>query len=150
MVGFALIMIIVAVILLIFLGLSLNNSQKEAVESYEVESFLQATLQYTTNCEDYLGYLTIKEIVFDCSEGRTCLNEKNSCEVLKNTLEKLVEESWKIGEDRPVKGYDLQINSNEQELLSFTKGNQTSNSKGSLQDLTKSGNQIEIYFTAYY
>ena len=51
MVGFALIVIIVAIILLVIIGLSLGTrGNREAVQSYEAESFLSAALQYTSNC----------------------------------------------------------------------------------------------------
>ena len=66
MVGFALIMIIVAIILLIFLSFSLGKSEKETVESYEVESFIQSMSQYTTDCRDNLEYVSIQKLIFDC------------------------------------------------------------------------------------
>src|SRR3989338_7985995 len=50
MVGFALIIILVSIILLVFLAFSLSKSKTESTESYEVNSFLQSTLQYTTAC----------------------------------------------------------------------------------------------------
>ena len=56
MVGFALIIILVAVILLIFLGFSLRDQEKETIESYEVESFIQSFLQYTSDCRDNLEF----------------------------------------------------------------------------------------------
>ncbi|MBI2057207.1 hypothetical protein HYT91_03060 [Candidatus Pacearchaeota archaeon] len=51
MVGFALIIILVSVILLVFLAFSLNKPKTEATESYEVNSFLQSSLQYTSSCQ---------------------------------------------------------------------------------------------------
>ncbi len=151
-VGFALIIIIVAVILLIFLGFSLRKPQKELVESYEVESFIQAFLQYTSSCRDSgdLEYLSIKKLIFDCKKKRTCLDGKDICEVLDSTLTNLVEESWKIGADRPIKGYELKIISNEEEMLLLKKGEITQNYKGSIQDFRESGNSFDISFIAYY
>lgn len=153
MVGFALIIIIVAVILLVFLGFSLRNSQKENVESYEVKSFIQAFLQYTTDCRDSndLEYLSIKKLIFDCNSGKECLDNRDTCEVLNSTLTEIIEESWKIEGDRPVKGYKLDITQNEVEvILSLEEGNITKNYKSSMQDFSKSGNSFEIIFTAYY
>lgn len=152
-VGFALIIIIVAVILLVFLGFSLRNSQKENVESYEVKSFVQAFLQYTTDCRDSndLEWLSIKKLIFDCNRGEECLDSRDTCEVLNSTLTKIIEESWKIEGDRPVKGYELDITLNEVDvILSLEKGNITNNYKSSMQDFSKSGNSFEIFFTAYY
>ena len=147
MVGFALIIILVAVILLVFLGFSLRNQDRDAVESYEVESFIQSFLHYTSDCRDNLEFLSVQKLISGCSNDVRCLDERSTCEVLEPILEGIVEESWKIGADRPVKGYELKINSFENEILKINKGNITSNSKGSVQFLP---NDIEILFTAYF
>ncbi len=149
-VGFALIIIIVAVILLVFLGLSLNTPQKEIVESYEVDSFIQAFLQYTTDCRDNLEYLSIQKLIFNCYDDEMCLDERDACNALNSTLIGIVEESWKVEGDRPVKGYELKIIIDEEEMLLVEKGNITQNYKGSMQDFSKSGKDCEIYFKAYY
>lgn len=152
MVGFALIIIIVAVILLVFLGFSLRSSQKEIVESYEVDSFIQAFLQYTTDCADTYepNYLSIQKLIIECNKGETCLDERYTCDVLDSELTKILEESWKTGEDWPVKGYELNITSNKEELLSIKQGNTTREYKWATQDFSKGGDSIEILFTAYY
>ena len=151
-VGFALIIIIVAVILLIFLGFSLRSSQKEIVESYEVDSFIWAFLQYTTTCRDAsdLEYLSIQKLIFDCNDGEMCLDKRDTCNVLNSTLKDIVKESWKVEGDRPVKGYELKIIINEVERLLLEEGNITKNYKGSMQDFSKGGKDCEIYFKAYY
>lgn len=149
MVGFALIIIIVAVIILIFLGFALKGNNNTETQSYEVESFLQAILQYTTDCEDYTGYLSIQKLVIKCDRLQTCLDERNSCDVLNSTLDKLTKESWKIEGDRPIKGYFLNITSNEKDILSISRGNVTKNSKMATEDFT-SGKSILLTFTAYY
>ncbi len=151
-VGFALIIIIVAVILLIFLGFSLNTSQKEIVESYEVDSFIQAFLQYTTDCRDQsdLEYLSIQKLIFNCYNDGVCLDERYTCEVLNSTLKDVVKKSWKVEGDRPVKGYELKIIIDNVERLLFEEGNITQNYKGSMQDFAKRGEDYEIYFKAYY
>ncbi len=150
MLGFVLIIIIVAVIMLVFLGFYLRDSPKEIVESYEVESFIQAFLQHTTDCRDNLEYLSIRKLIFDCNEGGTCLDGRDTCEVLDSTLTNLVEESWKVGSDTPIKGYELNITSNKEEMLLIKKGNKTNNYRGTMQDFSRSGNLFEILFTAYY
>ena len=150
MVGFALIIILVAVILLIFLGFALRSPQKESVENYEVNSFIQGFLQYTSDCRDNLEYLSIQKLIFDCNDHEMCLDGRNTCDVLNSTLTGIVEESWKIEGDRPIKGYELKISSNEEEILLIKNGNLTGNYKGSAQDFSRSGNSVEIFFTAYY
>jgi len=149
MVGFALIIIIVAVIIIIFLGFSLSKSPKENVESYEVDSFIQAFLQYTTDCSDNIEFLSIQKLIFACSRGESCKDERGACSVLETTLNGIVKESWKI-ENRPIEGYKLTIKSNGADVLNMDRGNVTKNYKGSVQDFSRSGNSIEILFTAYY
>src|SRR3989338_8353081 len=88
MVGFALIIIVVAVILLVFIGFSIRKPQKENVESYEVANFIQSFLDYTTKCKDSanLEYLSIQKLIFYCNNKETCLDGKDACEVLDSTL----------------------------------------------------------------
>jgi len=149
-VGFALIIIIVAVILLFFLSFYIRSGEKEGVESYEADSFIQAFLHYTTECGDYLEYFSIQKLIFECNNDSLCLDDRKACDVLNSTLKGIVEESWKVGEDKPVKGYELKIMTNQEEILSFIKGNITRNYKGAKQDFTKGGDFIEIFFRAYY
>ena len=148
MIGFGLIIVVVAVILLIFLGFALRKPPVK-VESYEVESFIQASLQYTTDCRNNLEYRSIQDLIFDCYNKEKCLDERESCDVLKSNLKKIAEESWKI-KDRPIKGYELKITSKNQELLSIKQGNFTGNYKGGVQDFSRAGNLIEVSFTSYY
>lgn len=147
MVGFALIIILVAVILLIFLGFSLRDQEKETIESYEVESFIQSFLQYTSDCRDNLEFLSVQKLISKCSRNEMCLNGNSTCDVLNPLLKELVEESWIVGTETAIKGYELKINSFEEEILKFEEGNITANSKGSVQFLP---NNIEIFFTAYF
>lgn len=147
MVGFAVIVIIVSVILVIFLGFSLRDQGKEDVESYEVESYIQSFLQYTSECKDNFGFLSVQELIYDCNNNKICLDGKKTCDILDETLKDITKESWRIGKERPVKGYELKINGLNKNILEFKEGNITGNSKGALQYLP---NSIEITFTAYY
>ena len=146
MVGFALIIIIVAVILLIFLGISLRSPQKEPVESYEVNSFIQTFLEYTSDCRDVNDYFTIQDLIYGCNEGETCLNGKTACETLNSTLTDLAKEAWLVGGERPSKGYALNITMDNSEIYSLKRGNRTSNYKGGVEYLTK---DVNIFFTIY-
>lgn len=152
MIGFALIIIIVAVIMLVFLNLSLKSPEKQAVESYEVNSFIQAFLQYDTDCEETYetNYLSVQELIFSCNDEEKCLDERDTCEVLESTLQEIADESWKIGINYPVQGYQMNITVDREELISFQEGNITQNYKGFSQDFTKRGSRIDILFTAYY
>ncbi len=150
MVGFVLIMVIVAVIILVFLSLSLRNNKKEIIESYEVNSFIQAFLQYSTGCEDFYGPVDIKDVIFMCNNNVYCENSLNSCNVLEDTLNDIIDQSWTVSEEGLIKGYELRIISGEREILSIIEGNQTDNYKGSSQDYSKRGSLINTIFTVYY
>ena len=161
MIGFALIIILVAVIFLIFLGFSLRNSSKDSVESYEVESFLQGVLQYTSDCELVgRGFRSIQDLIFDCyggvEGGKMCLNEASSCDILTETLEEIADSSWKAGEEFPVKKYELKIKQEglDEAVLIIKNGvelEKYENMKGDSQPLSKAGmDNMELLFRAYY
>ncbi len=151
MVGFALIIIIVAIIMLVFLGFSLRSPQKETVESYEVESFIQSFLQYTTECENNVERLSVQKLIFSCNNKELCINGAKSCDILKSDLSQILNESWKIGADRPVKGYELSIKTDQnQTILELKNGETTVNSKGAVQEFFRSNTLINIIFRAYY
>jgi len=149
-VGFALIVIIIAVVFLLFLGFSLNNGKREAVESYEIDSFIQAFLQYTTNCSSSLEYLSVRKLVFSCDNAELCEDERDSCEVLNRTLKSIIEEGWKIGDDRPLKGYEMGILSEGTNMIRIREGNITPQYKGAMQPFTRRGKDYEITFKVYY
>ena len=109
MIGFALIIILVSVILLVFLAFSLSKPKTEAIESYEVNSFLQSTLQYTAACQTSRGLNSIQDLVFECDLKEKCSNDEDTCKILNETLTDILKESWPTGEDRPNKGYELSI-----------------------------------------
>ncbi len=153
MVGFALIIILVSVILLAFLGFSLNR-QQEAIQSYEVGNFIQAFLQYTTDCEEYRGHYSVKELIFECEKNETCSDGNLTCDVLSTTLEEISEESWPMP---PYKGYELTILTNDtqgiMELVKIEEGNFTNNNyKGASQSFSKMRprKDFDIIFNVYY
>ena len=146
-VGFALILIIVAVILLVFLGISLNKPKTTDSNSYEVESFVQSFLQYTTDCEIDYEYANIQKLIFACNNNQKCMDNRDSCDILKKDLKEITEEIWPVGEDSVSKGYELNISAQDTEILNLKKGNSTKEYKGSIQELPDS---IEILFRVYY
>ena len=153
-VGFALIIIIVAIVILFLLSISLKKSGKENVESYEADSFLQTTLQYTAECGPEKRVFSVQELIFLCDEEKPCfeaeparnLEEIKSCDILNQTVRGILEQSWKTGQNQPVKGYEFKIASNTKEILFIKEGNITGNYKGALQDLPGAN----VTFTAYY
>lgn len=155
MFGFAIIIIVVAVVVLLFLYFSMN-SDKESMDSYKSESFIQAILQYTTNCQKYQGeYMDIEDLIYSCAKEEECIEGNESCEVLNSTLTDMIDKSWPAGKERPTKGYEFLITSEEKDdpVFYFEKGSQANATviKGNSQNLPqKSGTgKIELKFTVY-
>jgi len=149
MVGFVVIVILVSVILLVLLGFLLKSNPNEAVNSYEVESFIQASLQYTTGCENQLEFLSIKNLIVSCKEGETCLDEKNSCDVLNETLKGIIENAWNVKEGSAVKGYKLEVKVNGEGQFAIKKGNETRNYRGSWEDFAVGSDNYEVLLNVY-
>lgn len=150
-VGFVLIIIIVAIALLFMIGFSLRSDNEKFIESYEANSFLQAMLQHTSSCrQDYSDYKSIRELISLCEGKKECENNKDSCEVLEKELREILDNSWKVGEDWPEKGYNLTINSETGKIIEISKGNSTLNYKGSVQEFSKSGKMTKIELYIYY
>ena len=62
MVGFGLIIVLVAIIFIVFIAIYLKKPV-EVTEDYEIGSFIQSTLQYTTICEDNNGNVTVQDLI---------------------------------------------------------------------------------------
>jgi hypothetical protein len=152
MIGVVLIVILVSVVLLVLLGFALRKPQVEAVESYEVGSFIHGALMYTSDCaQDYEpSYYSLRELIIACGNNEFCLDDRNTCDVLNKTLGEIADNSWNVGEQSPIKAYDLKIISGEEEMFSLIKGNFTQNSKSSMQEFVRQGEVTQIHFSVYY
>jgi hypothetical protein len=132
MVGFALIVIIMAVILLVFLSFSLREEGPEAIESHEIDNFVLSILHYTI--EDNVD---INDLIRDCKFDE-------NCDILERELNGILEESWIVKKGSVIKGYNLKIIDNNEEIFNVEKGNVTQNYKVGFQE------DAELEFTVYY
>jgi hypothetical protein len=99
MIGFALIIVVVAVIALVLLAIS-NREPVGADESGELSNFLGSAVQYTSDCkESEEDYLSVKELIVACLEAESCLNGKSACGVLNNTMNDILEKAFPRGGD---------------------------------------------------
>ena len=148
MVGFGLIIIIVAVLLLIFLSISFKKSNEEFTQSYEVESFIQSVLQVSTDCEmDYsYNYRDVRELFLDCRDNESCYGGRNSCEVLNETLSEILDYSFVVDNDSYIKGYTFNSTIEGNGLLGFEKGNITNIRQGASQAFSDG---LDIIFIIY-
>ena len=149
MVGFAVILIIVSIGLLILLSFLIRSPSNGTTESYQVESFIQSSLQYTSSCENEIEFLPVQDLIIACDNGVKCVDGTDSCAVLNSTIEDLVNSGWNVGNQSVVKGYNLKITADGQEKLTIKEGNQTSNSKGGFQDFSRSGSDYEVSLNVY-
>lgn len=153
MVGFGLIIIVMAVIIIAFVAAMVNSNKENEIENYEVNAFVQATLQYTTICKMNGAYLDISDLIFECENNAECENQREACAVLEGTLEDITSRSWTAGEEEYVKGYKFTIVVDSREIInpviegSFDSKNYRDNP---ITELTKEGSRAEIYFTVYY
>jgi len=107
MVGFVLIMLVVAVIFLVFIAIFIRKGFTDTdVESIEISHFLDSMLEYTTECSLDGGYtyLNVGDLFRECADNNlaNCKNnaEETTCEILARTIEEnLIEnkKSWSIG-----------------------------------------------------
>lgn len=150
-VGFALIIILVAVILLALLAFALRNPKDQQIESYEIKNFIDAAFEHTVNC----GYepTPLRKLVYSCYDQTYCTNGVSSCEMLKTTLEGLLNASWNIGEQSSINGYTLKIiptESTGEPILEISKGNQTNLIKGESQDYPRLRQRLVVELSVYY
>jgi hypothetical protein len=145
MVGFGMIIIIVSVILMIIIGFALKrNTSEENLEDYEVGSFIQSSLYYTTDCESSLEPLSIQNLIFSCYKNESCIDGRQSCYVLNQTMNEMIKESWAVSKEGIYKSYQFKISVENKSVMTESYGNQTGNSKGSKQFLSKSYGDAEI------
>jgi len=112
MVGFVLIVVLVAVIFLVFLGIFVRRAPENTQQnSAEVSQFLSASLEYTTNCtlDGGFSFKSLADLTHSCNLGLRCDSGKTACEELKETSRKLVETAWTFSDDSPTVNYKFSI-----------------------------------------
>lgn len=148
-VGFVIIIALVSVIVLVLLSFMLTKKEVAAVESYEVESFIQSLLQYTTDCETYTEFLSFQKLITYCDKEGVCLDDENSCDKLNFIAKEIIENSWNVNDESAVKGYEFKIFNEEGEMFALNEGNKTANYKGNYQDFVRSGEDYKVSLTIY-
>ncbi len=106
--GFVIIVVIVAVIFLVFLGISIRRTSPATQrEGADVSQFLRSAMEFSSGCTVTYepNYLNIGGLLKECYSDSTCRSGEDSCHALSKALEEIIESNWKMGADRPVKGY---------------------------------------------
>jgi hypothetical protein len=108
--GFAMIVIIVLVLILVLLSLGISKGNVIDSTSPELSNFLEASMQYTTNCTTTTipVYKTFEGIIKTDYEGRlfTCTDSKSIDLVLNDTVKEIIS-ALKISNDSYRKAYNL-------------------------------------------
>jgi hypothetical protein len=134
-VGFVAIILVVAIIAIIILGIALRNDNSTIKESKDVRRFIDGAFQYTSDCA--LGYepnyATLKDLIKSCygESGKTCLDERQVCLALNQTLKGLLDASWQVGPESSINSYEFNsyystnVSENVTNIVEFQKGNCT-------------------------
>ena len=110
MVGFVLIVVIVAVVGVIFLSFSVGRGGSK-VNSAEIGNLLEASMSYTTDCTVSFTpqYKDLQELVKSCYRNEQCLNGQSACESLEDNLKRVIDIGLDVGEDGVNKAYKLDV-----------------------------------------
>jgi len=118
MVGFILIVVLVAIAGVVFLGISLRGGEENRDNSNKIYSLLGGLSQITTACEiPDTNLKSVRELIRECSEGKicdvcegsTCGSSSSACEVLENTLKEAMVSSYAVTDKSYAKYYNLTL-----------------------------------------
>lgn len=134
-VGFVLIVVILAIAMVIFLGIKLRNPEPAQKQSEVLYQFIESSMEQTTECvvRQNGRNVALNELIKEChSFNNNCLNSRSSCDVAKETMDELVSSTFKVGEDYPYKGYSILAeyssnSSSPDEIFLLESGNCTNN-----------------------
>mgnify|MGYP006284139767 CR=1 FL=1 len=115
MVGFVMIVVLVAIVFVILLGILVNRTGGDGIEqeSRDVYQYLESVMEYTTDCAISFepAYSEVRDLVGECYDnpGGDCTSGENVCVALNRTLKNLFESSWNVGENSSYKGYIFEV-----------------------------------------
>ena len=129
-VGFVLIIVLVAVIALLFLAFSIRRPV-EMQESREIEDFLHSSLSLTTDCKPSEERVyDLRDLIGACYNNEKCFDDKSACNVLNKTAFELIENSFQVGEEARYKSYNFRIYFQNTTLLYLSSGEETGSKSG--------------------
>ncbi len=124
--GFVLIIVMVAILALIFIGFYLRKSATTSLqESQDASNFLQAVMQVTSSCKISSQYGSMQDIIKACYKGESCEDGASSCSILNSTISSIIKSEF--SSDKPVKAYNFRIylDKTNNQVLSLNSGNMT-------------------------
>ena len=112
--GFVIIVALVIIVGVIFLGIKMNqNNTPQQYKDSNLMNFLTASSKYTSICFENHEPLTLNDLKEKCYNAQKCSSENgdvNSCILLNDTYSEMLNKSWQIYADSPIRYYELKIN----------------------------------------
>ncbi len=138
LVGFVVIVVLVAIIFLVLLAIFIRKPGTESKqESIEIYQFLEGAMKQTSECAISYepNYLEVGELIEGCYDGKRCLDGEDTCKILNYTFVSLIDSSWNVGSDFPIKGYvfnsSYEGNATSKEIFNLEKGSCIGSTRGS-------------------
>lgn len=148
MVGFVLIIVLVSIIVLIFLAISMRKPV-EMQKNKEIENFLYSSLLYTSDCYESPEIIdNLKGLIKACSDNKQCMDEREACAVLEETVKEVIGNSWVIGENSVEKAYVFRVYDEKNDILYLTEGEETSTKTGA--EILIEGENLYISMDIFY
>jgi len=145
-VGFVMIVVVVAVLGLILLVISLRNPGENQKDSKDARLFLESVEELTLECSGNGGE-NARKLLISCYNNEMCESGKKACDGLKEALEGSIASGFSYGPERAIKGYEFNASysrnssaiSGRREVLFISKGNCSSgNRRGAEQFISAS------------
>ena len=114
-VGFSLVVIIVAVVGLLIFGIVIRSGGKaNNLDNYEIKQFLDSSMHVSTECtlRSNIDYAIVNDLVRECykNPAKECFSSGNKvCDELNSSLNGIIKKGMQIGLDRPNKGFFMNI-----------------------------------------
>jgi len=112
-VGFVLIIIIVAVIMMIFLWFLFIGKPADIYTSADMSDLLTASMLYTTNCSTTFlpEYKSGRDLVRECytNSGELCLDGRTVCQALNETIEETIRKVLDVSDVSVYKAFRVNI-----------------------------------------
>jgi hypothetical protein len=141
LVGFGIIVAIVMIVLMLFMVFYFSRSKEVSFNSQEVSSFLEASLQTKTTCEDLFEFKSVLDVIVMCDRNERCLNEEDACEIMERYLSEMVKKGFRV-EQNYVKGYLLEVYNKEGILFEESFGNKSLNIKSANKEIIRTNGEI--------
>jgi len=149
MIGFVLIVVLVAVIGLVFFAISIRKPG--TTEDKESENFLYSSMLYTTSCykSQEIVY-SLQDLIKACYNNEKCFDERQSCNVLNETLTELIDKSFSFGNGSIRKAYLFKIYAQGNVFFSSAKGSPTKISRLANIPIYSGRENIHVEMSVFY